>query len=205
MYYKYSGLNNCEKQLLTNLLRDDAGPADSEPESSTRLSWRQVGSAFVDWRIYLYVLIGIGNLAVFKCLTLYLPEFVHSLNSCKEVHLMTIPIYSFAIFCCLLAGYSSSHRNEHGYHLAFFLGVALIGLILMITLFNAHKVVVYVSTCIACCGAFSAFPLLLSWLTNNVGGHTKRAMAIGIVIGIGQIGGVLAPKVRLQFIKLNRI
>ncbi|CAF4229127.1 unnamed protein product, partial [Rotaria sordida] len=45
-------LDNCEKQLLTNLLREDAGLANSEPASSTRLSWRQVRYAFTDWRIY---------------------------------------------------------------------------------------------------------------------------------------------------------
>ncbi|CAF1008862.1 unnamed protein product [Rotaria sordida] len=59
---------------------------------------------------------------------------------------------------------------------------------------DAGNVAVYVSTCVACCGTISAFPLLLAWLTNNVGGHTKRAMAVGFLVGIGQIGGVLAPQ-----------
>ncbi|CAF1060970.1 unnamed protein product [Rotaria sordida] len=57
------------------------------------------------------------------------------------------------------------------------------------------NVALYVSTCIACCGTFSAFPLLLSWLTNNVGGHTKRAMAVSFFVGMGQMGGALAPLV----------
>ncbi|CAF1407665.1 unnamed protein product [Rotaria sordida] len=35
-------LSNIEKQLLTNLLRDDAGVADSEPIPETRISWRQI-------------------------------------------------------------------------------------------------------------------------------------------------------------------
>ncbi|CAF1000613.1 unnamed protein product [Rotaria sordida] len=86
-------LDNCEKQLLTNLLREDAGLANSEPASSTRLSWRQVRYAFIDWRIYLYVMIAVGDLGVMKCLTTYLPELVKSMSDSKEVHLMTIPLY----------------------------------------------------------------------------------------------------------------
>ncbi len=75
----------------------------------------------------------------------------------------------------------------------------------MVTLFNQGNVTIYVSTCIACCGTFSAFPLLFSWLTNNVGGHTKRAMAIGFIKSIGHIGGILAPQVRLLVLKTCRI
>ncbi|CAF1432521.1 unnamed protein product [Rotaria sordida] len=85
-------LDNCEKQLLTNLLREDAGLANSEPTSSARLSWRQVRYVFIDWRIYLYVMIAVGDLAVHKCLTTYLPELAKSMSDSKEVHLMTIPL-----------------------------------------------------------------------------------------------------------------
>jgi MFS family permease len=151
-------------------------------------------------------MIAIGDLAVFKCLTMYLPELIKSMiGSKEEVHLMTIPLYFVAFICCLLAGYSSSRQNEHGFHIAFCLSVALLGFILIVTLFDKGNVAIYVSTCIAYCGTLSAFPLLLSWLTNNVGGHTKRAMAIGFLIGIGQIGGVLAPLVRLLLLKTCRI
>ncbi|CAF4987468.1 unnamed protein product, partial [Rotaria sp. Silwood1] len=57
-------LNNMEKQLLTNLLRNDAGVADSESTSGTRFSWLQVRYVFIDWRIYFYGLINIGNATV---------------------------------------------------------------------------------------------------------------------------------------------
>ncbi|CAF4573877.1 unnamed protein product, partial [Rotaria sp. Silwood2] len=52
---------------------------------------------------------------------------------------------------------------------------------------------IYMSISVAFCGVFSAYPLLLSWLTNNVGGHTKRAMAVSLVLGIAQFGGIATP------------
>ncbi|CAF3915313.1 unnamed protein product, partial [Rotaria sp. Silwood1] len=55
-------LTNIEKQLLTNLLRDDVGLVDYNPASSTELSWREVHYVFVDWKVYLYAFTTVGNL-----------------------------------------------------------------------------------------------------------------------------------------------
>jgi cyanate permease len=187
-----------DKQLLTNLLRNDAGVADSDPTSSTRVSWRQVRCVFIDWRIYLYALIAVGDNAVIRCLVTFLPSLVEAMGySRTTAHLMTAPPYAVACICSLLVGYSSSRRNEHGYHLAFCLTVGLLGFILLLTLFDQGKVTIYITTTIGFCGSISALSLILSWLTNNVGGHTKRAMAISFVIGIAQIGGIVTPLVRL--------
>ncbi len=194
-------MNICEKQHLTNLLRDDEGIANSD---NARVSWRQVLYVFIDWRIYLYALIGICNLGMVKYLTTYLPSLMEDVGYLgADVHLMTAPPYVCAFVCCLLANYSSSRRSEHGFHLLFCLFVALLGFILMVILIDRGKAAVYVSSCIACCGVFSAFPLLLSWLTNNVDGHTKKSIAIGFFMGIGQIGGVVLPLVRLLLLMLN--
>jgi hypothetical protein len=67
----------------------------------------------------------------------------------------------------------------------------------MLTLFDQGKVAMYISTTIGFCGTFSALSLILSWLTNNIGGYTKRAMAISFVIGTSQIGGIMMPLVRV--------
>ncbi|CAF1184316.1 unnamed protein product [Rotaria sordida] len=94
-------LNNSEKQLLTNLLRHDAGIANGE---NVRLSWRQAFYVFVDWRIYLYALIDIGILSVIKYINTYLPLLVEDMgNSKAEAHLMTAPPYVSAFVFCLLS------------------------------------------------------------------------------------------------------
>jgi len=188
-------LNGSEKQFLTNLLRNDEGINNCD---NARVSWRQVFYVFIDWRLYLGAMIAIGNLGVIKYLTTYLPSIVEDMGISEAyVLLMTAPPYVFALVVCLLASYSSSRRNEHGLHLMWCLFVALLGFILMLTLIDRGKAAVYVSSCIACCGIFSALPLLLSWLTNNVSGHTKRSITIGFVMSIGQIGGIIFPLVRL--------
>jgi len=96
--------------------------------------------AFVDWRIYLYAVIAIGDLTVIKYLAIYLPSLVYEIDDSKAyAHLMTAPAYLVACLCCVLGGYSSSRRNEHGFHLAFFVSMALLGFILMISLIDYNK------------------------------------------------------------------
>jgi cyanate permease len=176
--------------------------ANSESTSSTRFSWRQVRYVFIDWRIYLYVVIVVGDLVVIKYLTTYFPSLVEDMGHSKtESHVMTAPPYLIACLCCLLVAYSASRRNEHILHLAFCLSVALLGFILMLTLADRRKPALYISTCVASAGIFSTVPLILSWLINNVGGRTKRAMAIGFVLRVGQIGGADVPQVRLLVLK----
>jgi nitrate/nitrite transporter NarK len=155
---------------------------------------------FTDWRIYLYAIIAVGDLAVKKCLIIYLPSIILDMGFAKEqVCLMTIPPYALACLSTLLGGYVTTRRNEHSSHLAFFLSIGILGFILMISLIDSGKTAMYVSVCIAFCGAFPALSILLSWLTNNVGGHTKRAIAVGFVSATGQIGGIIMPQVRIIF------
>jgi predicted MFS family arabinose efflux permease len=185
-------------------LRDDAGVANSEGTSDSLLSWRQVRHVFVDWRIYMYAGICIGTMGTKKCLMTYLPSIVASLDySEEEVDLMTMIPYGFSCLSILLGSYSASRRNEHGLHLAFFLCFALLGFALMINLADRVKIATYIGLCIACCGTFSAVPILLSWLTNNVGGNTKRTIAVGMMLGIGQIGGVVEPQVKTDFSSID--
>ena len=200
-FFRNLGLNIVEKNLLTNILRNDRSILN---RVDSRLSWRQVLYVFIDWRIYLYTLIGIGISGVIKYLTTYLPLLVEDMiGEVAEVHLMTAPPYVFAFVCCLLVGCSSSRNEEHGFHLMFCLSVALLGFVLLLTLVDGGKVSLYVSSCVTCCGVFSALPVLLSWLTNNVDGQTKRAVAIGFVLIIGQLGGIILPLVKLLLLLIN--
>jgi sugar phosphate permease len=144
-------------------------------------------------------MINIGDSGVLKYLTTYLPMIIETMGyHDAKVHLMTTPPFVIACICCLLVGYSASRWNEHGYHLMFCVSVALLGFILMVTPIHQNQVK-YVATCIVCAGILSVIPLLLSWLTNNIFGRQNRLIAIGFVMSLGQIGGIILPLVRSNF------
>ncbi|CAF4925161.1 unnamed protein product [Rotaria sp. Silwood1] len=96
-------LDNIDKQLLTNFLRDDVGVADGEPTLGSRISWRQIRYAFTDCQGYLYSIIAFGILTAVKCLTTILPTLFEATGYTKtEAHLMTTPPYAIACICVLL-------------------------------------------------------------------------------------------------------
>ena len=144
------------------------------------------------------LLIGICNFGVLIFIIMYIPSLVQNMGyTGAAAHFMTAPPYVIAFLFCLLGGYSSSHQKQFSLHVAVSLAICLLGFILLFALFNQSNIAHFVSTCIAICGASAVCPLILSWLANNVGGHTKRATAVGFIVCVRQIGGIIAPQVRL--------
>ena len=100
-------LTNIEKQLLTNSLRNDTDVIDSDRTSSSRLPWRRhIRSVFIDWRLYLYGLLGFGHGCVTFTLTTLLPRVMESMGYWKgAASLMITSTYVAACICCFLVSY----------------------------------------------------------------------------------------------------
>lgn len=171
--------------------------ADSEPKSNNRLSWRQVYYVFIDWRIYLYLLIGLGSIGILRCLPVIGPPLLNSFTFSQPfVELAIILLYLVAIMSCLLGSCSAYFHDEHGFHISGFLSIAILGYILLAAMVDKNRIAGYVGFCLVVCGICGASPILLSWSTNNVRGHTKRAVAIGCFIAVYQLPGIFIPRVR---------
>lgn len=78
--------------------------------------------------------------------------------------------------------------GERAFHIAIPSFIGLIGYILLIALKDKGAVALYISACITTTGVFGHASTMLSWFTNNFGGHCKRAVASAIIISIGNVG-----------------
>jgi cyanate permease len=183
--------------MLTNRLRQDTGLSCNGEHI---FSWQQVRSVFFDWKVYLYMFIYVGNSIAAHCLIIYLPTLISKGMgfSNANAQLMSAPPHVISCVTTLLISFSAGHFNERGYHLTFALLIGIIGYILLITLTKYGATVLYIATCITCVGTYSTIPLIMSWFTNNIGGHTKRAVAIGFIIGFGNISGIVVGHVSLD-------
>ncbi|CAF1486772.1 unnamed protein product, partial [Didymodactylos carnosus] len=86
-----------------------------------------------------------------------------------------------------------------------FIFMAIIGFIMLITLSKTTMmsncistdptVAMYIATVIACIGTYTTVPLHCSWFTNNIDGTTKRGVATGLIVGFGNLGGVIAGQI----------
>lgn len=104
---------------------------------------------------------------------------------------MTVPIYVVACFSVISFTYSSDRKKERGFHLAILSFMAMIGYGLLVLTRHSAVGARYVSLMICTSGTYGYVPVMLSWSGVNIGGHTKRGVAIALIISIGQIGSVI--------------
>jgi len=76
-----------------------------------------------------------------------------------------------------------------------FVGHVLLMIGLVINISDAPTGVKYFGTFLCVTGAYAAFPGVISWLSNNLSGHYKRAVGISIQVGIGNFGGAIFSNV----------
>ncbi|CAF1573865.1 unnamed protein product, partial [Didymodactylos carnosus] len=188
-------LTNSEKELLTNRLRRD-NPVPTLGE--VKFSWHQIKNVFIDLNVYIYAFIYFGNITSANFLSLYLPSIIKTMGYSEgTAQLLSVPPYVLACFTTIIVSFIAGRRNERGYHIGLFLFISIIGYILLITLTAYNSIALYLIICITCTSTYTTITLILSWCTSNVGcgSRTKRAVAICVVIGFGNISGILTPYV----------
>ncbi|CAF1243218.1 unnamed protein product, partial [Didymodactylos carnosus] len=184
-------LNENERQLLIQRVKDDAGPA-----TETNFSWKQVKSAFTDYLVYLYALMFIGICVPIYCIALFLPTIINGMGYTKLTAqgLSACP-YLMASLFVILMGLHSTKTMERGLHTSFGALISITGFTLLLTLVKYGSLACYFASYITCIGVFSSMPPLLSWFTNNIGGHTKRGVAIAVIISFGNLGGAISGQI----------
>ncbi|KAF8978406.1 hypothetical protein BGZ52_006084 [Haplosporangium bisporale] len=104
---------------------------------------------------------------------------------------MTAPIYVIACIVTITMAFSSDRFSERGYHAAASEALATLGYFLLIITRDSSTAAKYVSLIVCAAGVYSYIPIQLSWPSSNVGGQTKKGVAIAFVMSIGQIGSIV--------------
>lgn len=190
------GLTNTEKEILTNRLYRDPSLSYN---GNAGFSWQQFRRAFADWRIYVYMLIYVCNSIAAHSFVIFLPMLINEGMdySDAQAQLMSAPPYLLACIVTLLVSFSAGHFKERGYHIIGTTMIGIVGYLLLATLTSYGSKVLYIATCITCVGTCAPIPLIISWFTNNIYGYTKRAVAIGLIIGFGNISGLVVGQVNI--------
>jgi hypothetical protein len=133
---------------------------------------------------------------VIKYWVIYFPGLIHAIGyrSAGE-QFMSSPPYILALIGTLCGGYSATKHKDHGFHVIIFLIIAISGFVLMTVVVEVDRIAMYVGACVACTGAYPAFILIMAWLACTMNGYTKRAFAIGLTVGMGQIAGIILPHI----------
>ncbi len=112
---------------------------------------------------------------------------------------MTAPIYLAACVCTIAFAFSSDYFSERGYHGAIATAMGSIGYLLLVVTRHSPLAVRYISLIICTCGVYAFIPVQLSWPSSNIGGHTKKAVAIAFIISFAQIGSVVGGQLYREY------
>ncbi|CAF3032198.1 unnamed protein product [Rotaria sp. Silwood2] len=184
---KFLTENECNRVIAR--LRTDAGPGASE-----HFSWAQVGSAFLDWKLYVWSLCGITITIPFLSLGLFSPTIIANLGFVTyQAQLLTAPPYAFAFITTMITAYFSDKYARRGIFIMFWSIFSTIAYIILILVDNfALK---YFAIFIAVGGLSPCTAICISFLSCNVSPHMKRATALAFMLSMCNVGGVIGGQI----------
>ncbi|KEF56301.1 uncharacterized protein A1O9_07882 [Exophiala aquamarina CBS 119918] len=174
-----------EKYETARRLTEDRSALDDE------FNAKYIWHAFQDWKIWVNVLITIGNYTNVYSVSLFLPTIVRTLGYAdEEAQLMSVPPYVVACAFCVGLGYIGDRMQTRGIIMVGLLTTGIVGLIMVVASNDYH--VKYTGCVFASLGIFAAVPQGVAWTSANAGGTTKRGVAIALHVGGGNCGDLIA-------------
>ncbi|KAJ8517655.1 hypothetical protein ONZ45_g5173 [Pleurotus djamor] len=145
-----------------------------------------VKAAFLDWQIWMHILVYFSIVASLNGITLFLPFG----NPPAISQLLTVPPYIVATMVLFAFAHYSDKLCLRSPFILAGLTLCLIGFTINIS--NAPFGVKYMGTFFVVAGSYAAFPGGVAWLGNNLSGHYKRGVGMALQIGIGNFSIAMA-------------
>lgn len=185
-------LTEDEQKIMRYKIAHDGGV---EVPFDDSFDWKYVRRGVMDWKLHLNLLMYLGSLVSLYSVSLSLPSIVKGLGykTVDSAQLHTIPVYIVACFCVVAAAYVADKTGKRSPVVLVMTFLGLIGWTMMYTLTNLHAR--YAGAFLAAAGSYSAFPPIVAILTSNIGGKTKRAVVIGLQVGIGGLAGTVSSNI----------
>lgn len=153
--------------------------------------------AFKDIQTWLHLGLFWGIICPLYSISFFLPSIIKNLGyTSSKAQLLTIPIYIIAAAWGVLQAWLSDKLQKRSIFVAFNLVCMMLGYILAISISaTAHPTATYVGCYLAAFGIYPAIPGIISWISNNVSGSYKRAVAMAVQIGMGNMLGAVSTNI----------
>lgn len=149
------------------------------------------GYSHKDWKEMLQSLTCLGTLCPLYSFSLFLPTIIAGLGyKGTQAQLLTVPPYAVAAALTIFVGWFADRTRWRGYCNMVTVCFGIVGFCMLLGSKNIH--VQYAGTFLGAAGIYPAIPNSLSWASNNIEGVYKRGVIIGIVVGCGNMNGVVS-------------
>ncbi|KAJ2972142.1 hypothetical protein NQ176_g7325 [Zarea fungicola] len=180
-------------RVLRRLQDDKQASAHSENFKSSYLL-----DALKDWKTYCGMLIYMGPLMPLYAFSLFLPTIIQGMAIVPKTdivknQLLSVPPYVVAAIMTVVVGFWSDRINKRG---IFNMACGIIGAVgFVMVMASTRPVVQYIGTFLGALGIYPSISLTIAWVANNVEGVYKRGVVLGLVIGWGNLNGVVSSNV----------
>lgn len=176
-----------DRRLAQARLSEDAGEADKDNPEDSPLEGLKM--AIKDPLVFLFALQTVSQLLGLSFVQ-YFPTLTKTLGFSTTVSLLLAapPWILAAILCCLNA-WHADRTGERFFHIAGWWWGVIVGFIIGLSTMNTAGR--YVALFLMACG-YVGFAINLVWVSNSISRPpAKRAAAIGIVNGVGNVGNLI--------------
>ncbi|THU91332.1 MFS general substrate transporter, partial [Dendrothele bispora CBS 962.96] len=182
-----------ERQLAQARLAEDAGEADQDNDSDS--PWKGLLMALKDPKVILFCVMNASQLLGLSFVNFF-PTLAATLNpnfSTTIALLLAAPPWIFATVTCIASAWHADRTGERYFHIAGWWWAVIVGFIIALCTMNTAGR--YVSMFLMAIG-YSGFAMTLVWVSNVIPRPpAKRAAAIGLVNGIGNLGNLMGSYV----------
>jgi nitrate/nitrite transporter NarK len=159
-----------------------------------KISRKYVYQAIKDWKTWVYALQYMGCLCSLYSFSLFLPTVLVGMGySGNKSQLMSVPPYAVAAAMTVFVGWLADRTKWRGYCNMVVSLVGCVGFAMLLASDNPH--IQYAGTFLGACGIYPSVPNTLTWASNNVEGSLKRGVMVGIVVGWGNMNGVVSSNI----------
>ncbi|KAF8625962.1 hypothetical protein AX17_006687 [Amanita inopinata Kibby_2008] len=176
-----------ERRLAQARLSEDTGEADKDNAEDS--PWAGLKMAIKDVKVQLFTLMNISQLLGLSFVQFF-PTLTKTLgfNTTISLLLAAPPWIVASVICCLNA-WRADKTGERFFHITTWWWAVVLGFI--IALSTASVAGRYVAMFLMACG-YVGFPMTLVWVSNTITRPpAKRAAAIGLVNGLGNVGNIM--------------
>ncbi|TPX10276.1 uncharacterized protein E0L32_008681 [Thyridium curvatum] len=171
-----------------------------QQHSATREDFKimYLWQALKDWKTYAGMLLYMGPLMPLYSFSLFLPTIIANLGfttstSIVKNQLLSVPPYAVAAVATVAIGYLSDRQKKRGLYNIICAPVGILGFSMLLG--STNPSLQYAGTFFAATGIYPTIPITTAWISNNVDGVYKRGIVLGLVIGWGNLNGVVSSNV----------
>ncbi|PYH76906.1 MFS transporter [Aspergillus uvarum CBS 121591] len=179
------------KRVLQRLAADKQASGLREHEFKTAYIWASVK----DSKTWFGSVIYMGADGALYAFSLFVPTIINQMvsYSSTRAQLLSVPPYACAAILTVSIGYLADRTRQRGLCNIF---VSLIGIAGFCMLLGSKTAgVQYAGVFLGAMGIYPCIANTISWVSNNVEGVYKRGITLGLMIGWGNLNGIVSSNI----------